>query len=144
MNEYLVKLDKVLEEYLVKKAPKLPENGKEALVKFAPWLAVIGVVMGVPAIIAVLGLGAFMTPFAVLAGARTGFFWIGWVILLVQLVLEAMAIKPLFARKMMGWNLMFYSQLLAVVTSLQNVNIGGLVFTVIAFYLLYQVKSSYK
>ncbi|MFH2085360.1 MAG: hypothetical protein ABII21_01010 [bacterium] len=144
MNEYLVKLDKVIEAYLVKKAPKLPANGKEALVKFAPWLAVVGVVMGAPAILAVLGLGAFMTPFVWLAGARTGFFWIWWLILIVQVIFEVMAIKPLFAKKIAGWNFMFYAQLLAVVSSFQYFNVGGLLFTVLAFYLLYQVKSSYK
>lgn len=144
MNEYLVKLDKLMEEYLVKKAPKLPENGKVALVKFAPWLAVLGVVFGLPAILAVLGLGAVLTPFAVLAGSRSGFFWIWWVIMVVQVGLEALSIKPLFAKKMAGWNYMFYAQLLSVVSSLQYFNVGALLFTVLAFYLLYQVKSSYK
>lgn len=144
MNEYLVKLDKLLEEYLVKKAPALPQNGREALVKFAPWLAVLGVVFGIPAIMAVLGLGAVMTPFVWLAGSRTGFFWVWWVIMIVQIGLEAMAIKPLFAKNIKGWQLMFYAQLLSVLTSLSQLSVGGLVFTVLAFYLLYQVKAEYK
>ena len=38
-------LNKTLEMYLVKRAPALPKNIKEILVKFAPWLAIIGVVL---------------------------------------------------------------------------------------------------
>ena len=144
MNEYLVKLDKVLEEYLVKKAPVLPKNGKDILVKLAPYFAILGVLFGIPAILAVFGLGAVMTPFVWLAGSRTGFFWVWWIVLMGQVALEAMAIKPLFARKMMGWNYMFYAQLLSVLVSIEHLNLGTVLFTVLSFYLLYQVKASYK
>ena len=37
----LAQLESVLEEYLVKKAPGIPANIKELIVKFAPWLTII-------------------------------------------------------------------------------------------------------
>jgi hypothetical protein len=144
MNEYIVKLDTMLEEYLVKKAPALSKNTKEILVKIAPWFAILGVILGVPAILAVFGLGAFMTPFALVTGTRTGMFWVWWIVGLVQVVISAMSIKPLFARTMRGWELMLYSQLLSFVTSLGNFSVLSLVFTILWFYFLYQVKDSYK
>jgi len=57
----LGQLEKVLEEYLVKKAPALPTNLKELLVKFAPYLAIIGVVLSVPALFTALSAGAWLS-----------------------------------------------------------------------------------
>lgn len=144
MKQYTDQLDKVLSEYLVKKTPALPKEIKELLVKLAPFFAILAVVLGLPALLAVFGLGAMMTPFAWVAGARTGMYWLFWAVGLVQIGLSALSIKPLFARAGHGWRLMYYSQLLSILTSLGNYNVGNLVFTVISLYLLYQIKSSYK
>lgn len=144
MKQYIDQLDKVLSDYLVKKAPSLPQEIKELLVKLAPFFAILAVVFGLPAILAVFGLGAMMTPFAWLAGAKTGFYWLFWVVGLVQIGLSALSIKPLFARASHGWRLMYYSQLLSILSSVGNYNVGNLVFTIISLYLLYQVKPSYK
>src|SRR3989339_1546563 len=144
MKQYTDQLDKILSEYLIKKAPALPKEFKEFLVKIAPFFAILAVVFGLPAILTVFGLGAFMTPLAWVAGAHTGIYWIFWAVGLVQIILAGMSIKPLFARAGHGWRLMYYSQLLGIITSLGNFNIMSLVFTVFSLYLLYQVKSSYK
>lgn len=144
MKMYIDQLDKVLSDFLIKKAPALPDGGKKILVQLAPWFAVLGTILGLPAILAVFGLGAVITPFAAVAGARTGIFWLFWVVGLAQVVMAAMSIKPLFAREGHGWRLMFYSQLLSIVTSLQYFNVMSLVITILCLYLLYQIKSSYK
>lgn len=143
MKTYTDKLDKVLSDYLVKKAPALPKGAKEFLVTIAPYLALLGAILGIPALLAVFGLGAVVTPFAWLAGSRTGIFWLFWVVGAAQVALSAMAVKPLFARRGKGWRLMYYSQLLSLLSSLQYWSVGSLVMTVLSFYLLYQVKSSY-
>lgn len=144
MKQYTDQLDKILSEYLVGKAPALPKDIKELLVKLAPFFAILAVIFGLPALLAVFGLGAVMTPFAWVAGARTGIYWLFWAVGIVQVVLAGMSIQPLFARSGHGWRLMYYSQLVSIISSLGNVNIGSLIFTVISLYLLYQVKSSYK
>lgn len=141
---YIDQLDKFLSEYLVKKAPILPEGGKKFLVQAAPWFAVLGTILGLPAILAVFGLGAMVTPFAMVAGARTGTFWFFWAVVLAQVVMAGMSIKPLFAKAGHGWRLMLYSQLLGIVTSLQYFNAMSLLIVVISLYLLYQIKASYK
>ena len=144
MNEYLLKLDKTLEEYLVKKAPALPKDLVKFLVAIAPWFAVLGAILGIPAILGAFGLGAVLTPFALIAGARSGAFWFYWVIGLAQVALAALSIKPLFAHKLTGWQYLFYSQLLGLIVSLGHYDMGNLIGTIISFYLLYQIKKSYK
>ncbi len=144
MKQYTDSLDKILSEYLVKKAPILPKNIKDLLIQLAPFFAILAVVLGLPAILAVFGLGALITPFAWVAGARTGMYWLIWGVGLVQIILAGMSIKPLFARAGHGWRLMYYSQLLSIVSSLGHYNVGNLLITVLSLYLLYQVKSSYK
>lgn len=144
MKELLVKLDTVLEEYLVKKAPPLDAKVKKILVQLAPWFAVVGALLGIPAILAAFGVAAIVTPFAYVAGAESGAFWFFWIVGLAQVILAAMAINPLFAHKERGWQLLFYSQLLSVVASLWHINLGSLLVAALSFYLLYQIKSSYK
>lgn len=144
MKQYTDSLDKILSEYLVKKAPMLPKNIKDLLVKLAPYFAILAVVFGLPAILAVFGLGAMMTPFALVAGAKTGMYWLITVVAFVQIILSGLSIKPLFARSGHGWRLMYYSQLLGVVSGLGNFDLVNLFFTLLSLYLLYQVKSSYK
>lgn len=144
MIDAIKQIDVSLENYLVKKAPPLPENFKETLVKIVPWLALIFGILAIPALLAVFGLGAVATPFMAFSGARTGLFWISWIIGAAQAVLELMAFRPLKDHKKSGWELMLYSSLLGLLASLTSVSLFGLVVTVITFYLLYQIKSSYK
>lgn len=143
MDANLAKLDKILEEYLVGKAPALSASTKDSLVKILPWLALIFGLLAVPGILAVFGVGAIATPFLMLAGQRTLLFWISWIIMVFQVVFELMAVRPLFAHSRTGWELMFYSSLLGVVYTLMSFSPLALVMTVAMFYLLYQVKSSY-
>lgn len=143
-------LETMLDEYLGKKAPALPENIKETLVSFAPYLAIIGIVISLPAIFAILGIGAMMGPFSAFLGtsylATYGItYYIGIVGLIISAVLEALAIQGLFKRSMGAWRLMYYSSLVTFVASILQGNlssaiIGGL----IGLYILFQVKGMYK
>ena len=54
-----------LDYYLVKKAPfQIPDNAKEWLVQYGPWITIVVIVLTLPAILALLGLGAVLLPFA--------------------------------------------------------------------------------
>jgi hypothetical protein len=82
----------------------------------------------------------------------SGFFVITWilaaVLLLVAGVLEFLAFAPLKARKVKGWNFMFYALLLNALGSVVRLSISEVVMAVITFligyYFLYQIKSYYK
>ena len=140
-----------LEMYLGKKAPQLPTSWRELLVKIAPYLAIIGVVVGVPGVLALLGLGAFVVPFGTVGGILSGkpFLGIGYLFnvlfLGVVVILEALSIPGLFGRKKMGWRYMYWGTLVGAVQNVFTFNIGGLVIgTLLSLYLLFQVKEYYK
>lgn len=137
-----------LELYFVKKAPALPKNIKEVIVKIAPWLEVLGVVFSIPGLMAVLGFNAMMygTPYGGYMAARAGYnFSLASLFLMASLVLMVLAIPGLFKRSKMGWNYVYYSVILNAIYSLISMQLFGLIVgTIIGFYILFQVKSYYK
>jgi len=144
-------LEDNLDDYLGKKAPQIPAQWKELLVKVAPYLAIVGVVLGIPAVLALFGLGAFVVPLGTLGGIASGrpFMGVGYIVsivfLAVMIVLEALSISPLFKRSKTGWNYMYYATLLGAIQNLISLNIGGLIIgTLLSLYVLFQVKSYYK
>jgi len=143
-------LETLLNEYLGQKAPAMPENIKETLVSFAPYIAIISIVFSLPAIFAILGIGAMMGPFSAFMGPSYMMtygigYYIGIVGLIISAVLEALAIQGLFKRSMKAWRLMYYSTLVAFVASVFQGNPGSaLVGGLIGMYLLFQVKAMYK
>lgn len=146
----LEQLETMLGDLFVHKAPAMPENFKETIVSFAPYLAIIGIVISLPAIFAILGIGAMMGPFSAFMGAgymmSYGFtYYIGIIALIIGAVFELLAIPGLFKRSMSAWKFMFYASLISFVTSVLQGNlssaiIGGL----IGMYILFQVKNLYK
>jgi hypothetical protein len=133
-----------LDFYLVKKAPfQIPEAGREFLVKFGPWIALVLMVLTLPFLLFLLGIGTFLSPFAGV-GYAAGF-GLTAILILAQFALRAMALPGLFARKMSGWNLLFYSSLVGFVASLMSYNvIGGILGLIIGLYILFQVRSKYS
>jgi len=145
-------LEQILEEYLVKKAPfQLPKNVKEIIVKFAPYLAILGVVMGIPGVLALLGAGTILAPLGFVGGMMTGrpFLGMGYLVSIiflgVMVVLEALAIPGLFSKSKKAWTFIYWSALVGVVQNIVSFNMGGLVIGgLISMYFLFQVKEYYK
>jgi hypothetical protein len=142
-------LENTLNEYFGKKAPALPVNIKELLVKFAPWLSVIGVVISIPALLALVGLGgivAITAPLGGVSGIQAGFgYTISMIFLVATVVLEALAIPGLFAKSKAGWKMMFYSVLVSAVGSILSMNIvSAIIGFAIGCYFLFQVREYYK
>lgn len=133
-----------LDFYLVQKAPfQIPENGKEWIVKYGPWITVVLLILSLPPLLLVLGLGAALVPFGGV-GYAAGFTYLT-IILLAELGLMVAALPGLFARKMSGWRLLFYAQIASFVFSLLNGAIlGAILGAVIALYILFQVRALYK
>jgi hypothetical protein len=133
-----------LDYYLVTKAPfQLPMAAKEAIVKYGPWIAIVLLVLGLPAILVVLGIGALFAPFAGAAYAAN--FTYATIFLIIIVGLEIAALPGLFARKMQGWRLIFYSRLVAIVSSLlSGFIINAVVGAVISLYILFQVRALYE
>jgi hypothetical protein len=132
-----------LEYYLVTKAPvQIPPGGREWLVKYGPWIAVVLLVISLPALLFILGVGTFLMPFGGV-GYATGF-GLAAIGLIVHMGLMVMALPGLFARKMSGWTLMFYAEVVSVLTSLlSGAIIGAIIGGLIGFYILFQIKGLY-
>jgi hypothetical protein len=150
-SSQMAQLEDMLNQYLNKKAPAIPTAGKEALVKFAPYLAILSVILMIPTILAVLGLGAFLAPLGLIGGAMTGRpflgfgYLIGVVFSIVILVLTILSINPLFKRERKGWLYMYYAALLGGVNSILHLDLVGLIITTgLWLYLLFQVREYYK
>ncbi len=143
---YLAKLENLLAEYLVKKAPAIPANFKEVIVKFAPWVTLIILILTLPLVLAVFGLGALLAPLSFMGGMTAGTNYILTLVLSgIQLVLEAMAIPGLFKRTKGAWNLVFYAALVGGIQNLVTFNLGGLLIgTLLSLYILFQVREYYK
>jgi hypothetical protein len=136
----------LLDYWLVKKAPfQIPENAKEWIVKFGPWIDLVLLVLFLPALLAMIGFTSFLTPYAMMSGVTySTWYWLGLVVLVAQLGLQVAALPGLFARKMSGWTLLFYSQIVSLVYSIVSGNIlGALISAIIGLYFLFQIRTKY-
>ncbi len=147
----LNQLEEVLEMYLVDKAPfSIPENIKELIVNFSPYLIILGIVLTVPSILAAFGLGLFLSPFSPMMGAPWRMYFgfnytLSMIILAVSVVMEAIAVPGLLKRQESGWRWLFYASLVSVLSSVIYGGIfGALIGVLISWYVLFQVKEYYK
>lgn len=147
LKSSLGKLEEILDLYLVKKAPfSLPDNVKEIIVRFAPWIALIVLIVSLPAVLVLFGLGTILMPFSYLGGVHAGAgYTLSLIVLAVSLVIEAIAIPGLMKKQKNGWYLIYYSTLINAVYNLISFNLGGLIIgTLLSLYVLFQIKSYYK
>lgn len=133
-----------LEFYLVQKAPfQIPDAGKEWIVKYGPWITVVMLILSLPLLLIALGIGTVLVPFAGV-GYATGFGYLA-ILTLVTVGLQVAALPGLFARKMSGWNLVFYSRIVSFVGSLlMGALISAILGALISLYILFQIRPLYK
>jgi hypothetical protein len=147
MNKnFLVQIEEKLDLYFGKKAPAMPENVKEFIVKYSPYLIVAVLVFSLPAILLAFGLTSVAMPFAYMDGVRSGFsFSITALISLAALVFQMIAIPGLFKRTKQSWKYMFYASLISLLSSVLSLDIGAIVIGgAISFWILFQIKALYK
>jgi hypothetical protein len=154
MNEALGGLEGYLKK-LFDQAPHLPKEWHDMIVNIMPFLAVIfGILSGV-SFLGLLGLGSGgLTSFGVL-GALGGSYLLSFLVTvatgLVSAAFLIFSFKGLQERSKKGWNLVFYSQIVALVGAVLSVVVGhpyNLVDVVlgalVSFYLLFEVRSYYR
>ena len=127
----------------------MPKGLKEFIVKAAPYLVILGIIVVGLSLLAilplVLGTSSYMAvaPMMYNAGATTQL-WIGLIFSAAVLVLNIMALPGLFKRTHKSWDLIFYGQLLGLVHMLLSMSLVGLVINaIIGFYVLFQVRPYY-
>lgn len=141
-----------------KKLPVLPVKAVDILVMIVPWLALIfgllGVLSAVAGLSAFIGLSFLALPMMGASAAVVGpMAMLSLALLAVSSVLELMAFSGLKKEKVVGWKWFFYSMLVGVVGTavgiVVSVSVGGfpvwgIVWTLVSFYLLFQIKPRYK
>lgn len=137
-----------LNYYLVEKAPfSLPQGVIDFLVRFAPIVSLVLGVLGAIGALALFGLGTVLGPFVVLGGGASalGSTFLAAIFSGVIAVLYIMAYSGLKARKISGWNMLFYVETLYILSDLVSVRIGSAVISaVIGYYFLFQMRAAYK
>lgn len=137
-----------LNYYLVTKAPfALPKGLVDFLVKVAPYVALVLGILGAIGALALFGIGSILGPFVVLGGgvSALGSTFLAAIFAGIMAVLYIMAYPGLKARKINGWNLLFYIQTLNVLGDLVSVRIGSAIISaVIGYYFLFQMRARYK
>lgn len=132
-------------EDFYKKAPHLPANIREVLVKIVPWIAVIFGVLTVLGGLALVG----VSPVAMFGGVGNSVFaLVSGVIAIVSGVLMVIAFPKLQKHQYAGWRLLFWVEVLNIVSSLLALSvsavIGAIIGALIGFYLLFEIRSYYK
>lgn len=132
-----------LDYYLVKKAPfQIPDNAREWIVKWGPWITVVLLIISLPILLFALGISTLFLPFAGVYAPGLAF---AWIFLLVQLGLMVASLPGLFARTMAGWRLAFYARLAAIVFGVLSYNfVSALLGGLIGLYILFQIRTLYK
>ncbi len=145
----LATLEETLDLYFGQKAPPMPPNVKELVVRFAPWVTLVLLIITLPAVLIALGLGALAAPLSFLIGPGYGVaygvtYTVAMLILGISVVLEAMSLPGLFKRTRQGWRLAYYALLVNIVGSLIGFNlVSAVVSAIVGFYILFQIKPLY-
>jgi hypothetical protein len=135
---------------IFKGLPALPENGKKALVRYWPILALVFGVLQIFAVLALWNLGHTVSAYLSVVSAygathmpSLGFFYyFGLAVLAIDAVILLVAYSPLKARSKKGWDLLFLGALINLVYGFDKL-LGSLVGSAIAFYFLFQVRDYY-
>lgn len=122
------------------KAPfQLPEIWKDGIVKYGPWVMLIFAPLSILAI----GLGSIAGIFSLFTVNFLAA--VSLLLTLIAIVLDLLAIKPLFDTKLRGWNLVFLSWLINLVAAVIDVNLFGLVLSfLLGGFFLFQVREKYS
>lgn len=142
-NSLPEQVEKTLQTYLYDKAPHLPPEWQQVLVRFLPYLTILFVVLSLPVLLTALGVGAFLSPFIMMGGGM-GSYSLMIVFFAISVVLEAMAIPGLFNKSAKAWNLLYWSTLVNAIYNFLTFNLVGFVLGgAVSLYLLFQIKKHY-
>jgi hypothetical protein len=140
-------------EKTFKKAPHLPKGLVDFLGSISPWLALLGGVLGILASLSMLSAAAGLSRFmgsAYMMGYYSSFnlayFAVAGISELIVSVLLLLAFKPLQAKSQTGWLLMFWIQVINIVSMVIEVVLGGssiiglVLGAAIGMYVLFEMK----
>lgn len=127
----------------VHKAPSIPYPTKQFLVKYGGYIALIIGILEIfnSGILSVLNLG--IKPLWLNNEIFSGTYYLYLVFECLVGIMLILAFRPLNAKNVKGWRYALYASFLFFLVSLAGGDIGGIITTVVAIYLLFQVRPQY-
>jgi hypothetical protein len=160
---FLSYLDKIFTEWFVVKAPALPVNVKEGLVKYLPILNLIGLIISGFVIFSslsiifysVAGIRQFGGYYPTLyTGNLLTMYFISMLFSIIMFYFNYRAQLGLNTQKKSAWTNLWYAQLVGIISTIVSSLFGngfflfslvfGLAFNALFMYLLYQLRKYYK
>lgn len=158
---YLDSFTRFLEEWLIDKAPKLPHELTNWIVKYLPLINIIGMVLSAIGILTTIKiLIDVYNPTRLIPGSVTdigyyGFsqtisYWATFTIIvsiavsIAQIYFNYKAQPSLEPKKYEGWKNLYYATLVGFASQFLTLNGFGIVLYIIPFYFLFQIKNNYK
>ncbi|UBM58379.1 hypothetical protein LAG90_16365 [Marinilongibacter aquaticus] len=133
-------IESILTPIFTTKSPvQLPETWREGLVKYIPWIMLILAPLSLLAI----GLGGLSYALDLFSGhfLRS----LGMIFSIVAMVVDLLAIKPLFDKSRKGWKLLLLGYVLTLISNILSFSFVGLVLGfLIGGFFLFQIKTYYK
>lgn len=137
-------LEKELEPFFLKTLPPLPDNLKEGLVKYWPWVLLVLLVLSVPMLLALLGMSAALNSAMATSGMPGGTLYYVWIVIFLgSMGLTILGLMGLFKKTRQGWVFMYYAQWLTVISHILFLSIFGILMSFVWIYFLYQIRSYY-
>lgn len=133
-------------EGLFKKIPGLPPGLVKVVAHLLPWLNIAIIVLSIPAVLAMIGVGIAGLPAVALGfGYGYGGGFLGALFLVIQLVLFIAASAGLFKRSAKAWHRVYLAVLIGGLSNIIMLSLPGLIIgTGISLYLLFQVKPQFN
>jgi hypothetical protein len=144
-KKYVTKIENFLSP-LFEKAPHLPREIKNLLILVNPWLAII---LGIIGVVGSLGGGTVSALLAIPTLGLSLPFLLSFLFVFAASIFAIMAFSGLKENKKSGWDKLFLSQILFVLSSVVLITFGGvtlvtILVTLISFYLMFEIRNHYK
>ena len=133
-----------LEPIFLGKFPPFPEEVKEFLVKYGPYVMLVGAIFTLFGLLTAFGIGTAALGVGMIAYGSGFNMYVGLLVATVIMVMYLMAFSPLRARKRAGWNLLYYALILSLISNLLQLALFAfIVGGVIGFWVLFQIREKY-
>ena len=146
----MTKIEDFLGALLYDKMPSLSDNLKNNAVKFLPWIIIFFGVIGLMAIVSILGI---FSATAALTVSTTGIlatqFLTAYDLILMYILSPLSSILAILSgywmlhRQLLGWRLALISSLLGFIIQILHISILGVVLNLFFIYLLFQIRDYY-
>ena len=137
-------LENELEPIFLGKFPPFPDDIKELLVKYGPYLILISAVFMLFGLLTAFGVGTAAIGIGAIPFGSGLMMYIALFVVTIIAVIYLMAFTPLRARKKAGWNLIYYALLLSLFSNIiQLAFLSAIISGVLGFWVLFQIREKY-